>query len=163
LEGSDGMTIRSFDWRKIRPARKIHCFLYSVGLGPIIGGIILLLTTTGRKSGQKRVTPLQYEEIDGKFFLGSARGIHADWYKNIAANPRVELRVKNVRFPGTAELVTNPSRIADFLEIRLSRHPFMIGLLMQKMHGLPKKPSREQLEKLASSEAMIVVTRTDRR
>ncbi len=157
------MTIRSFDWRKIRPARKIHCFLYSIGLGPIIGRIILLLTTTGRKSGQKRITPLQYEEIEGKFYLGSARGIHADWYKNIAADPKVELRVKNLRFHGTAELVTNPSRIADFLETRLARHPFMIGLLMQKMHGLPKKPSRDQLEKLASSEAMVVVTRADGR
>lgn len=155
------MTIRSFDWRKFRPAQKIHRFLFSIGFGPIIGRIILLLTTTGRKSGQKRITPLQYEEIDGKYYLGSARGTHADWYKNIAADPRVDLRVKNRRFHGTAELVTNPSLIADFLEIRLTRHPFMMGLLMQKVHGLPKKPSREQLEALALSEAVVVVTRTE--
>lgn len=155
------MTIRSFDWKKIRPVRSLHCFLYSIGLGPIIGKIILLLTTTGRKSGLKRVTPLQYEEIDGKYYLGSARGVHSDWYKNIAANPQVEIRVKNQRFLGIAELVTNPSLIADFLEIRLLRHPFMLGMVMQKAHGLPKRPSREQLEELALSEAMVVVTRLE--
>ncbi|MDP2993808.1 MAG: nitroreductase/quinone reductase family protein [Anaerolineales bacterium] len=135
----------------------IHRLLYAVGLGPIVGKIILLLTTTGRKSGQKRITPLQYEEIDGNFFLGSARGTKSDWYRNIEADGRIEVRVKNRRFRGVAETVTDPARIADFLETRLQHHPFMIGLLMQKAHGLPKRPSRQQLEELAASEAMVII------
>jgi deazaflavin-dependent oxidoreductase (nitroreductase family) len=138
--------------------QKIHRLLYAVGLGPLVGKIILLLTTTGRKSGQKRVTPLQYEEIDGKVYLGSARGTKSDWYRNIEADNRVGVRVKNRRFRGMAETVTDPIRIADFLEIRLQRHPRMIGLLMEKAHHLPRRPSREQLEGLAASEAMVVIT-----
>jgi hypothetical protein len=67
------------------------------------------------------------------------------------------VRVKNRRFRGLAVTVTDPSRIADFLETRLQRHPFMMGLLMQKAHGLPKRPSREQLLKLAASEAMVII------
>ena len=137
--------------------QRIHRFLYSIGMGPIIGKIILLLTTTGRKSGQRRVTPLQYEEIDGKYYLGSARGIKSDWYRNILANGKVEVRVKNRRFAGVAETVTEPNRIADFLEIRLQRHPIMMGLLMQKTHGLPRHPSRSQLLELALSEAMVII------
>lgn len=148
----------AFDWAKMKNIQKIHRFLYAAGLGPIVGKIILLLTTTGRKSGQERVTPLQYEEIDGKFYLGSARGTKSDWYRNIEADSQVEVRVKKRRFRGTAETVTDPVRIADFLEIRLQRHPRMVGLLMEKTHGLPRRPSREQLETLAASEAMIVVT-----
>jgi deazaflavin-dependent oxidoreductase (nitroreductase family) len=147
-----------FDWAKMKNVQKIHRLLYSIGLGPIIGKIILLLTTTGRKSGQKRVTPLQYEEIDGKFFLGSARGTKSDWYRNITAENRVDVRVKNRRFSGVAEAVTDPVRIADFLEVRLQRHPRMVGLLMEKAHGLPRNPSRQQLEELAASEAMVVIT-----
>lgn len=46
--------------------------LYVLGLEPIIGRIVLLLTTTGRKSGRPRVTPLQYEEIDGIIYLNLA-------------------------------------------------------------------------------------------
>jgi preprotein translocase subunit Sss1 len=51
-------------------------------------------------------------------------------------------------------------RLADFLEVRLERHPRMIGLLMEKIHGLSKKPTREELEKLAESEALVIVTPT---
>jgi len=144
-------------WSRMKNIQRIHRFLYAAGLGPIIGKIILLLTTTGRKSGQKRITPLQYEEIDGKYFFGSARGTKSDWYRNIKADGRVEVRVKNRRFRGVAETITDPARIADFLETRLRRHPFMMGLLMHKVYGLPKRPSREQLLKLAASEAMVII------
>lgn len=69
--------------------------------------------------------------------------------------------MKNRRFHGMAETVTDPVRIADFLEVRLQRHPRMIGLLMEKIHKLPRRPSREQLEALAASEAMVVITPTE--
>ena len=144
-------------WTRMKNIQRIHRWLYAIGLGPIIGKIILLLTTTGRRSGLKRVTPLQYEEIDGNYFLGSARGTRADWYRNIEADGRVEVRVKNRHWRGTAETITDPARIADFLETRLQRHPFMMGLLMQKTHGLPKRPSREQLLELAGDEAMVII------
>ena len=151
------LDVQQFDWKKIRPAQKLHRMLYALGLGPVVGRIILLLATTGRRSGKKRITPLQYEEMDGKYFLGSARGTKSDWYRNIEANGRVEVKVKNRCFCGVAETVTDPARIADFLEIRFQRHPFMMGLLMQKAHGLPKHPSREQLLELAASEAMVII------
>ena len=152
------MSIQSFDWRRIRPVHKLHRFLYAIGLGPIVGRIILLLTTTGRRSGQPRVTPLQYEQIDGRYCLGAARGLKADWVRNIQADPHVQVRVRSLGFHGTAEVVTDPARIADFLEVRLERHPFMVGLMMEKAHGLPRRPSRQQLEQMAACEALVVIT-----
>jgi deazaflavin-dependent oxidoreductase (nitroreductase family) len=151
------MGIANFDWNRIKNVQKVHRLLYALGLGPVIGKIILLLTTTGRKSGQPRVTPLQYEEIDGAYYLGAARGLKADWVRNLQANPQVEVRVGAKYVHGKAEIVTDPARIADFLEIRLARHPFIIGLIMQKAHGLSKHPSREQLEKLAAKETMVII------
>jgi hypothetical protein len=53
---------------------------YRRGLGPT--RLVLLLTTSGRISGQPRVTPLQFEEIDGAYYVASARGTEADWFKN---------------------------------------------------------------------------------
>jgi deazaflavin-dependent oxidoreductase (nitroreductase family) len=151
------MGIARFDWAKIKNVQKLHRLLYAIGLGPVVGKIILLLTTTGRKSGQARVTPLQYEKIGDSYYLGAARGLKADWVRNIQVNPDVKLRVgsKNVR--GKAKIVTDPARMADFIEVRLQRHPLMIGLIMQKAHGLSKHPSREQLEKLAENEALVIV------
>jgi deazaflavin-dependent oxidoreductase (nitroreductase family) len=149
--------IRDVFWIRMKKIQRLHRLLYAVGLGPIVGKIILLLTTTGRRSGQKRITPLQYETIDGKYYLGSARGTRSDWYRNIEADNRVEVRVKNHRFLGSAKIVTDPKLIADFLETRLGRHPFMMGLLMQRVHNLPKRPSRSQLEELGRSEAMVII------
>jgi deazaflavin-dependent oxidoreductase (nitroreductase family) len=137
--------------------QKIHQVLYAIGLGPLIGKIILLLTTTGRRSGKKRVTPLQYELIGSDYYLGAARGTKADWVRNIQACPEVEIRVGARHFHGFAEVVTDHSKFADFMEVRLERHPRMIGLLMEKAHGLPRRPSREQLEQLAVDEAMVIV------
>ena len=148
----------NFNWQRMKNIQKLHRVLYAIGLGPIVGKIILLLTTTGRKTGLKRVTPLQYEEIDGKYYLGAARGLKADWVRNIQADPNVEIQVKSMKFHGQAEVVTDPARFADFVEVRLQRHPFIVGTIMQRTHGLPKQPSREQLEKLAENEVLVIVT-----
>jgi len=150
-----------FDWTKMKNIQKIHRVLYAIGLGPLVGRIILLLTTTGRRSGKKRVTPLQYEMIGDDCYIGAARGVKADWVRNIQINPQVEVRVGAKHFQGTAEIVTDPSKFADFMEVRLERHPRMIGFIMERAHGLPRRPSREQLEGLAKEEAFVIVHPTN--
>ena len=143
--------------RQLRPpSAKLFKLLYAIGLGPLVGRLVLLLTTTGRKSGQPRVTALQYEEIDGAIYLGSSRGIHADWVRNIHADQRVKIRVKDRRFDGLAEVVTDCERIADFMQVRLERHPRMIGMIM-KSEGLPEKPNRDELVDYSRKLAMVIV------
>ena len=145
--------VPNFVWRLLKlPSR----MLYALGLGPLQGRFVLLLTTTGRKSGQPRVTPLQYEELDGDYYVGSARGEHADWFRNIQADPEVEIRVKNRSFRGHAEAITDAARIADFLELRLARHPKMVGMLIG-LEGLPPNPTRAQMESYAANRAMAII------
>lgn len=148
---------QAFDYSKMKNVQKIHRFLYAVGLGPLIGRVILLLTTTGRRSGKARVTPLQFEVIHGDYYVGAARGLKADWVHNLRANPCVEIRAGSQHFRGRAEVVMDAARFADFLEVRLERHPRMIGLIMQKAHGLPPRPSRAQLEELGKSEVFVII------
>lgn len=145
------------DWTRIKNVQKIHRVLYAMGLGPVIGRFILLLTTTGRKSGLLRVTPLQYEKIGADYYVGAARGLKADWVRNLQSDPHAEVRVGARRLQATAEVVTDPGRFADFLEVRLQRHPWMIGLIMQKAHGLPRRPNRAQLEELAKFEVFVIL------
>ena len=151
------MNPTAFDWTKMKNVQKIHRVLYAIGLGPLVGRVILLLTTIGRRSGLKRVTPLQFEKIGEDYYLGAARGLKADWVRNLQSNPQVEVRVGAKRFEGHAEVVTDPCKFADFMEVRLERHPRMIGFIMEKAHGLPRRPSREQLEELAKSEAFVII------
>ena len=56
----------------------------------------LLLTTTGRKSGQKYIFPLFYGEDGKNYIIVASKGgapQHPNWYQNLVANPEVEVQV----------------------------------------------------------------------
>jgi len=141
-------------WRVMGRMNQRMASNYRRGIGP--RQVVLLLTTTGRKSGLPRVTPLQYEQDGEVFYVASARGIQADWFRNVQANPQVQVQVGERYLCGVAEAVTNPQRIADFLALRLKRHPLMIGMLM-RLEGLPLRYTRQDLERFAAQKAMVVI------
>jgi deazaflavin-dependent oxidoreductase (nitroreductase family) len=143
-----------FIWRllKFLPPR----IAYSLGLGSVVGRFVLLLETTGRKSGLPRITPLQYDEIDGTIYIGSARGVKADWFQNLAVNPNVKLTVGSRQFQGYADPITDPSQIADFLELRLQLHPKLIGTIL-RFEGVGPTPTREQLVQYAANRALVAI------
>lgn len=64
-----------------------------------------LLETTGRKSGQPRVTAVGGRVIDGAFWLVSEHGEHSDYVKNIKADPAVRVRLKGAWRAGVAHLL----------------------------------------------------------
>ena len=120
-----------------------------------LSGLVLLLTTTGRKSGLPRQTRLQYEKEEGVIYVAAARGPQADWFRNILANPRVEVQLEGQALRGLAEPITDPVRIADFLELRLRRHPLMIRVMLLS-HGLVSA-DRARLERLAADLAVVAI------
>jgi deazaflavin-dependent oxidoreductase (nitroreductase family) len=77
------------------------------------GRPLLLLTTTGAKSGQRRTTPLMYI-ADGERLLviASAAGApkHPDWYHNLAAYPQVTVEVGKETFDATAAVLEGAER-----------------------------------------------------
>jgi deazaflavin-dependent oxidoreductase (nitroreductase family) len=69
------------------------------------GAPILLLTTTGRKSGTKYTTPLIYGRDGANYLIvGSVAGSekHAQWYRNLVANPEIEVQVLADKFKAKA-------------------------------------------------------------
>jgi len=144
-------------WKRMKNIQRIHQRLYASGKGWIVGGFILLLTHTGRKSGTRYVTPLQYEKIDSAYCVGAGRGPQADWFRNILADPHVHVQVDRCEFDCVAEPVIESERVADFLEYRLKRHPLMIGLMMKFAHHLPMRPSRAQLLELSRSTPLVIL------
>ena len=95
-----------------------HCMLlmWRAGLGRWINvwpegiGRIMVLTTTGRKSGLRRRTPVNYAIVDGEVYCTAAFGPGADWYRNVRANPFVEVWLPDGWWEGEAEEVTDSAR-----------------------------------------------------
>ena len=66
----------------------------------------LLLTTTGRKSGEKFIFPLFYGRSGNSYFIVASKGgapEHPGWYKNILGNPEVEVQVGTKKLKARAD------------------------------------------------------------
>ena len=77
------------------------------------GSKILLLTTTGRTSGEQRTTPLIYEHAGDRLVIVASKGGSPEdpgWYRNLVKDPQVELQVKGDVFPAHARTATGDER-----------------------------------------------------
>jgi deazaflavin-dependent oxidoreductase (nitroreductase family) len=75
--------------------------------GPMAGRPLLILTTKGAKTGQPREAVLTFTRDDGRYVVAaSAAGAPTDpdWYRNILANPAVQVEAKGETFNATASV-----------------------------------------------------------
>ena len=99
----DESGIRSTGWQ----AEHARRYLETNGEdGHIWNGVpTLLLTTTGRRSGEPYTTPLIYGQDGDRYIVVASRGgapEHPQWYRNLLAQPEVEVQVGAERFPAWA-------------------------------------------------------------
>jgi len=95
--------------------------------GRLANSPLLLLTTTGARSGLPRITPLGYMP-DGDRLLVVASNLgsptHPDWYRNLVAHPQVTIEVGSETFEATAVVIEGAER--DRLWARaVESHPFL--------------------------------------
>ena len=79
------------------------------------GTTALLLTTTGRHSGQPRTTPLIYGRSGDRYLVVASRGgapAHPDWYQNLVAQPEVHVQVMADRFKARARTASTAEKPA---------------------------------------------------
>ena len=77
------------------------------------GADVLLLTTTGAKSGQPRLTPLAYFMIDGKLIIVGSKGgfdRHPDWVHNLRANTHAHVEVGTTNYDVVARELPSVER-----------------------------------------------------
>lgn len=77
------------------------------------GSTILLLTTTGRTSGEKRTAPLIYATDGDRYVIVASKGgapDHPGWFKNLEKTPEVEVQVKNDVFRARARVAEGEER-----------------------------------------------------
>lgn len=101
--------------------RKIFRFLnkyfmvpmFRLGFGPFFGnplsGYIMVLKTIGRKSGRVRYVPVNYTIYKGNIYCISGWRKVSDWYKNLHANPEIEIMLPGGTLFARMEEICDPN------------------------------------------------------
>lgn len=100
--------------------------LFRLGLGGWGNGPrtsqVMVLVHRGRKSGLLRRTPVNYAIVDDMIYCVAAYGSRADWYRNVLADPRVEVWLPDGWYTGEAEEVSpdDPQRNARVRQVLIA-------------------------------------------
>jgi len=81
--------------------------------GPFAGGSLLLLTTTGAKTGRRLTSPVMYSSDGDRLLVFASKAgapTHPDWYHNLIANPEVTVEQGTETFNARAVVVTGEER-----------------------------------------------------
>jgi deazaflavin-dependent oxidoreductase (nitroreductase family) len=81
--------------------------------GAFEGSSLLLLQTTGAKTGRSRVKPLVYRRDGDRLVVFGTKGgspTHPEWFYNVRANPRVTVEVGSDRFEADATVALPDER-----------------------------------------------------
>jgi deazaflavin-dependent oxidoreductase (nitroreductase family) len=122
---------------------KVAVFLYNVSGGRIGGKMgkmpVLLLTTTGRKTGKQRTLPLIYIMEGSAYVITASAGgadRHPGWFFNIRSNPQVVIRVKDTQIKVTAE-ITGPEKKSELWARLVAVAPNFAGYQKRTSRDIP--------------------------
>ncbi len=134
---------------------------WRLGLGPYanrreLSGQIMVLVQVGRKTGRIRRTPVNYAIVDGDVYCTAGFGQLADWYRNLLANPQVEIWLPHGWWAGTAEDVSDsPERLP------LLRQVLIASGFAARVAGLdPAHMTEEALDDASRLYRLIRIRRT---
>jgi deazaflavin-dependent oxidoreductase (nitroreductase family) len=104
----------------VKVMSRLNTWLYRRSGGRLGGRMpggqpVLLLTTIGRKTGQPQTAPLLYLEDGDTYVVVASKGgmpHHPLWFKNLEANPRVEVEIATRKLPMTARRATAEEKAA---------------------------------------------------
>ena len=85
--------------------------LFRLGLASFVGnpitGYIMVVKTIGRKTGRERYSPVNYAILDGNIYCMAGFGKGTHWYRNLQAQPNIEIIIPSGLLAGIAEDATN--------------------------------------------------------
>ena len=102
----------------------IHVGIYRLSGGKIGGAMrgfkVLLLTSTGRKSGKLHTVPLAYfEQPGGYLIVGSNSGLpsHPGWYHNLKSKPQATIQIARKVSAVTAEILSGEAHTQAWRQV----------------------------------------------
>lgn len=135
--------------------------MFRLGMGiwfnlwPEVSGRVMVITHTGRKSGLKRRTPVNYALVDGELYCIAGFGSISDWYRNLKIDPQVEVWLPEGWWSGTVEEVTDQK-----LRGPLIRQVMIGSGFAARLFGLnPYTLTNEELETITAKYQLMHIKR----
>lgn len=107
--------------------------------GQFEGAPVLLLHSTGAKSGQERVNPMMYQAVGDAFAVFASKAgadTHPDWYHNLRAHPDASVEVGHETKPVVARVAEGPER-DEIWETQKERYPGFADYERQTTRQIP--------------------------
>lgn len=114
--------------------------LYRAGLGGLLGRRLVLLTHTGRVSGEPRRVVLEVigpGDQAGEYLIASGYGTRSQWARNVLAHPEVRYQVGRRRYRGTATPLP-PDESGRRLAAYAAHHPRLAERLLSSLGHDPR-------------------------
>lgn len=120
------------DWAKF--IAKAPLVTWRLGLGPLVGRWMMVLTTTGRKSGLPRRTMIECHWLNGRKYAPSGFGARSQWYQNIMANPYVTVQTTDGTEAMQAIRVTDDAELLAIFEmLQCEDPPFILNAYLKSI------------------------------
>jgi deazaflavin-dependent oxidoreductase (nitroreductase family) len=127
-------------------------------LWPAASGVVLVLVHTGRRTGRTRRTPLNYAIVDGDVHCLAGFGPTSDWYRNVLADPSVEVWMPDGWWAGEAEDVSDrDDRLA------IMRAVLVGSGFAARVFGIPPELPDDRLASVTRDYRLIRIRRTSAR
>ena len=107
--------------------------LWRLGLGPLLGHHLLILTHKGRKSGRIYHTMVEFHRLNGNIYVPCAFGPQSDWYQNINSHPLVTVQTSKGSESMSATRVTDDQEMLDVFKLFQQRDPPLTNLYLRTL------------------------------
>jgi len=121
----------------------LQVFLLRRGWMGSMGDFVMVITTTGRKTGRKFTIPIAYK-LDGEEVIAINRG-NSNWFRNVVANGQAIIEIKGKVMPVQGEVVKDETERQRIFDVYKTDPAVMDRLF----HVTPDSPEDEQQAALA--------------
>lgn len=145
--------------KALRFGLRLPIWLYRMRLGWLLGNRFLMLTHTGRKSGQPRQTVIEvvgHDKETDTYYVVSGWGKKSDWYQNLLKLPHTTIHVGRRKFRAMAEFIPSEKAI-KILEVYAREHPLAFKELSGLFLGERMEPGSDAARTLAEKMPMVAL------
>ena len=158
------MAITKFTPQQMNSLRKIFhainrfmVLMWKMGWGKAINswpagfGRIMVIRHCGRRSGNEYLTPVNYAVVEGEIYCTAGFGSISDWYRNMLANPRVELWLpEGKKFYWAQDVSDSPDRLFLLRQVIIAS-----GFAAPLLGILPRTLPDEQLNAISKDYGLV--------